>query len=254
MEETLQHETTPQCIGLPPASPRNHRHDGPKAGHALTIKLDHSGGADHGLVEVNPVRCVKRFPDRKGVRYLSKLELMALGEALRDGLEQGLNPLAIAILKLLVLTGARKGEIESLKWHEVDFDNRYLRLTDSKTGQKAIPLNAGSLNVLAGLSKQSGSQFAFPAHRGKGYYEGTPKVWRIIRSMAELDDVRLRDLRHSFASMAVSQGASLPMIGALLGHRDTATTQRYAHLHDDPLKEAAESIGNSISASLAGER
>ncbi|MEX3007211.1 tyrosine-type recombinase/integrase [Hoeflea sp. TYP-13] len=205
---------------------------------------------DCGLIEVNPVRGVKRFADRKGERYLSKQELVALGKAFHDGLERGLNPLAIAVLKLLVFTGARKGEIETLKWSAVDFDNGYLKLADSKTGQKAIPLNASALEVLKNHPRLHDSPFVFPAHRGDGNYEGTPKVWRIIRSIAGLEDVRLHDLRHSFASVAISEGASLPMVGALLGHKDAATTQRYAHLHDDPLKDAAESVGSSISASL----
>lgn len=126
----------------------------------------------------------------------------------------------------------------------------YLRLADSKTGQKAIPLNGGALEILNAITKLEGSPFVFPAHRSDGYYEGTLKVWRIIRDMAGLEDVRLHDLRHSFASIAVSGGASLPIIGALLGHKNSATTQRYAHLHDDPLRAAAEAVGDKISAIL----
>lgn len=177
---------------------------------------------------------------------------MALGQSLRDGLDQGINPQAIAILKLLIFTGARKGEIETLRWDEVDFDAGYLKLADSKTGQKAIPLNSGALQILAETPRFEASPFVFPAHRSDGYYEGTPKVWRIIRKMAGIEDVRLHDLRHSFASVAVAGGASLPIIGALLGHSDSATTQRYAHLHDDPLKAATESIGSKLTASLSG--
>lgn len=207
---------------------------------------------DCGLVEVNPVRGVKRFADRKGDRFLNQQELVALGQALRDGLEQGLNEQAIAILKLLVFTGARKGEIETLTWEAVDFDGGYLRLGDSKTGQKAFPLNAGALEVLAGIPRRDGSPFVFPSHRSEGYFEGTPKVWKKVRAMAGLDDVRLHDLRHSFASVAVSGGASLPIIGALLGHKNAATTQRYAHLHDDPLKAATNSIGGKIANALNG--
>jgi hypothetical protein len=105
---------------------------------------------------------------------------------LHDGLEQGLNPQAIAILKLLIFTGARKGEIETLRWNEVDFDSGYLRLADSKTGQKAIPLNAGALEILANIPRLEGSPFVFPAHRSDGHYEGTPKVWRIIRNYGRL--------------------------------------------------------------------
>ena len=103
---------------------------------------------DCGLIETNPVRGIKRFADKKGDRYLSQQELVALGKALRVSLLDGLNPQAIAILKLLIFTGARKSEIEGLRWNEVDFDGGYLKLSDSKTGQKAIPLNAGALEVL----------------------------------------------------------------------------------------------------------
>lgn len=206
---------------------------------------------DCGMIETNPVRGVKRFKDKKGDRYLSQQELVALGQALHDGLEQGLNPYAIAILKLLIFTGARKGEIETLRWSAVDFDGGYIRLEDSKTGQKTFPLNAGALEVLDEIPRLDESPFVFPALRGDGHYEGTPKVWRIIRKMANLEDVRLHDLRHSFASIAVSGGASLPIIGALLGHADSATTQRYAHLHDDPVKAASEAVGNSIKALLS---
>ena len=205
---------------------------------------------DCGLIEINPVHGVKRFGDRKGQRYLNQQELVALGQALAKGEERGLNSQALAILKLLVFTGARKGEIETLLWDAVDFHGGYLRLADSKTGQKAIPLNAGALEILSKIARLEGSPFVFPAHRSEGHYEGTPKVWRIVRTMAGLDDVRLHDLRHSFASIAVSGGASLPIIGALLGHTDSSTTQRYAHLHDDPLKAASEAVGSKIAAAM----
>lgn len=205
---------------------------------------------DCGLIAENPVRGVKRFSDKKGERYLSQSELVALGKALSEAAKKGANPFAIAILKLLIFTGARKGEIETLSWKEVDFDTGYLRLADSKTGQKMIPLNAGALEILSRIKRIEGVEYVFPAHRGNGHYEGTPKVWRRIRVNAGLDDVRIHDLRHSFASIAVSGGASLPIIGALLGHTDSATTQRYAHLQDDPLKSATEAVGRKIAAAL----
>jgi len=205
---------------------------------------------DTGLINSNPVHGVSRYPDRKGNRYLSQQELVALGEALNKGLEDGLNEQAIAILKLLIFTGARKGEIESLEWQFVDLDGGYLRLADSKTGPKAIPLNAGARKVLSELPKLEGATFVFPAGKGEGYFQGTPKVWQKVRELAGLEGVRLHDLRHSFASIAVSGGASLPIIGALLGHANAATTQRYAHLHDDPLKAASEAVGGTIAAVL----
>ena len=206
---------------------------------------------DCGMIDTSPVLGVKRFADKRGNRYLSQKELVALGEALRKAEEMGENPSALAILKLLIFTGARKGEIETLTWPEIDFDAGYLKLADSKTGQKAIPLNAGALQVLNDQKRLKGSDYVFPAYRGDEHYEGTPKVWKRIRAMAELQDVRLHDLRHSFASIAVSGGASLPIIGALLGHTNSSTTQRYAHLSDDPLRAASEAVGSQISAALA---
>lgn len=209
---------------------------------------------DCGLIEINPVRGVKRFPDKKGERYLSHNELNALGQSLRDSAEKGLNTYAIAIIKLLIFTGARKGEIEALQWCEVDLEGRYLRLADSKTGQKIIPLNLAALEILKGVPKVFGQDYVFPALGGMNYYKGATKVWTIVRDMADLKDVRLHDLRHSFASLAVSDGASLPIIGALLGHADSATTQRYAHLHDDPLREASEAVGDQITAIFENEK
>jgi integrase len=207
---------------------------------------------DCGMIDMSPVVGVKRFADKKGNRYLSQQELVALGKALRKAELEGENPSALAILKLLVFTGARKGEIETLKWSEVDFTSGYLKLADSKTGQKAIPLNAGALQILNDQEQLTGNDHVFPAYRGERYYEGTPKVWERIRTTAGLSDVRLHDLRHSFASIAVSGGASLPIIGALLGHAHSGTTQRYAHLSDDPLRAASDAVGNQIAVSLFG--
>jgi integrase len=205
---------------------------------------------DCGIIDISPVIGVKRFADKKGNRYLSQQELVALGESIRNAESEGVNPSALAILKLLVFTGARKGEIERLKWQEVDFTSGYLQLADSKTGQKAIPLNAGAAQILFEQKRMEGNHYVFSAYRGNGYYQGTPKIWKAIRLAAGLDDVRIHDLRHSFASIAVSGGASLPIIGALLGHAHSATTQRYAHLSDNPLRAASDAVGRQIAASL----
>ena len=102
--------------------------------------------------------------------------------------------------------------------------------------------------------QSKGSDFVFPAVRSSGFFVGTPKIWRKVRRAASLEDVRLHDLRHSFASVAVSMGAILPIIGALLGHRDSATTQRYAHLSDDPLKAATDAVSSRIGAHLNQQR
>jgi integrase len=206
---------------------------------------------DAGLLEFNPAHGVKRFKDKKGERFLSAAELKRLGDALVQAEEIGLNFYGIQIIRLLILTGARKGEIEKLKWSELDFENGYMRLQDSKTGQKALPLNAPALEVVSSIPREGTSRFVFPAETGPNHYQGTPKVWRKIRDLANLEDVRMHDLRHSFASIAVSGGASLPLVGALLGHADAATTQRYAHFHSDPVKLASEKVAGEI-ASVIG--
>lgn len=211
-----------------------------------------SFAVESGWISENPVRGVKRFRDRRNERFLDGAELQKLGAALVAAEATGENPYAIAIIRLLILTGARKGEIESLRWPEVDWQYGYLRLADSKTGQKLITLNLAAIEVLQTVPRQNASNFIFPASRSDGYYKGTSKVWRRIRSKAKLDAVRLHDLRHSFASMALLQGASLVIIGELLGHRDSATTARYAHLTASPTREVAENTGDKIAKQLCG--
>ncbi len=207
---------------------------------------------DMGHIEVNPVHGVKRFADRKHDRFLSEAELVCLGGALREAEAAGENYAGIAIIRLLIFTGARKGEIESLKWSEIDFQRGLLRLEDSKTGQKIVALNAGTLEILANLPRIDDAEYAFPACKGDsgGHFQGVPKVWRKVRSLAGLEDLRLHDLRHSFASIAVSAGASLPIVGALLGHRDAATTQRYAHLSDDPIRSVSDAVSRRLKDAL----
>lgn len=206
---------------------------------------------DLELIEANPVQGVKRYPDKRHDRFLSQIELVALGDALREADRLLENPAGIAIIRLLIFTGARKGEIERLRWSEVDFDHQMLRIADSKTGQKILPLNGGALTVLSEYPRLEGHDFVFPALKGSRHYVGVPKVWQRVRKAAGLEDVRLHDLRHSFASIAVSMGASLPMIGALLGHKDSATTQRYAHLSDDPIRTISDSVSARIVNALS---
>lgn len=203
-----------------------------------------------GLLKENPVRGVKRFRDRRNERFLDAEELTRLGAALAGAEEEGENPYALAIIRLLLLTGARKGEIEKLKWSEIDRQFQYLRLGDSKTGQKLIVLNQASLAILESVPRMDGSEFVFPASRSDGWYEGTPKVWARIRQTAGLKNVRLHDLRHSFASVAARSGESLLVIGKVLGHSTASATSRYAHLNDDPLRAASETTARAIDSHL----
>ena len=205
------------------------------------------------LLAINPVRGVKRYADNKGERFLSAKELAVLGEALRVFEAKGANKAALAIIRLFTFTGARKGEIASLKWSEVDLERSCLRLADSKTGAKVISLGPPALEILSEMQPTGGSPFVFPPESGKNAFQGTEKVWRKVRKAANLNDVRLHDLRHSFASIGLLSGDSLPLIGKLLGHADVKTTARYAHLADDPLKAAANRISGNIAAAMEGK-
>ena len=212
-----------------------------------------SFAVDQGIRPDNPAHGVKFYPSKMHERFLSPAELTRLGQALTEAENNGTNPLAIAAIRLLLLTGARRGEILSLRWEYVDFDRAYLRLADSKTGQKLIPLGAPALSVLKELPRVSGNPHVLPGSREGQPLVNIAKVWRAVRKAAELDDVRLHDLRHSFASVGAASGDSLLVIGKVLGHSDTATTARYAHLADDPLQTAADRISKTIAAAMAGE-
>lgn len=231
----------------------------------------------HKLRADNPVRGVARYRDNKSERFLSAKELGQLGDALAEAERDGRNRLGLAVIRLLATTGARKSEIEALRWQEVDFEISALRLRDSKTGAKLVPIGAPALAVLSDLAQRAEadhaaavakaeaaggeaparSAYVFPASRGAvAHWVGTDKLWRKVRSAAQLPDVRLHDLRHTFASLAIGAaggGNSLAMIGKLLGHADVKTTARYAHLADDPLRQAAERISAAAAAGLAGQ-
>ena len=201
----------------------------------------------------NPCRHVERYRERKMERFLATEELARLGAVLSEAGRTATElPSVIAAIRLLIFTGARLGEILSLQWRDVDFERACLRLPESKTGAKVIHLNAPAMEVLNGLEREEGNPWVIA-----GRVPGKPlvnlrKPWHRIREAAGLADVRLHDLRHSFASVGVTGGLSLPMIGALLGHAQPATTARYAHLAADPLKQAADLIGERIAAAMKG--
>lgn len=213
--------------------------------------------AQHGYraPHSNPCDGVEKFPEAARSRHLTLPEFVRVGAALRIAARyNSISPGAIAALKLLLLTGARVSEILSLRWTEVDLVGGALRLADSKTGAKTLVLNAPALDVLGAWPRYAGSPYVFPGE-GRGKRKGLHRVsladpWAWIKKRARLRDVRVHDLRHSFASVGVSNGQSLPMIGALLGHSQPATTQRYAHLMDDPLRAASAATGATIATAL----
>lgn len=125
-------------------------------------------------------------------------------------------------------------------------------MPESKTDAKTIPLGAPALDLLSSLPRIQGNPFVFPATSGDGHFIGLRKVWGNIRARAGLDDVRIHDLRHSFASVAVAGGDSLYLVGKVLGHRQAKTTEKYAHLSDDPVLAVAERAANTIAAAMKG--
>jgi integrase len=201
----------------------------------------------------NPVRGVKRYQDKKGETFLSSAELAKLGQAVAQFESEGTSPAAIAIIRLLAFTGARKSEIASLKWSDVDIQRGYLALGDSKTGAKIIPLGAPAVEVLSGVARIEGATYIFPASSGEGHFQGVEKVWRRVRVAAGFPALRLHDLRHSFASVGLARGDALAVIGAILGHADVKTTSRYAHLADNPVRNAANEISKSVHAAFTGK-
>jgi integrase len=206
-----------------------------------------------GLRADNPVQGVVRYRDKQSQRFLSQAELARLTDAIVSADAAGVNPAGLSVIRLLALTGARKGEIEGLRWDEVDLGRSCLTLKDSKTGARIVPIGAAAVEALSKMSPLAGSRYVFPAEGNPDkHYVGTPKVWLKVRAAADLDDVRLHDLRHTFASFGVAGGLSLPMIAAILGHRDVKTTQQYAHLADSPVKAAADRTAAAIERAMAG--
>lgn len=198
----------------------------------------------------NPVHGVKKSKDKKRSRFLSQDEFKRLGDALINAANEGVNPNAIAAIKLLILTGCRKSEILTLKWKYVDFDNKVLRLPDSKTNEKTIPVGRPALDILEGIDRIEGNDHVLPGATKDGPYVGLQKEWERIRKWAKIEDVRIHDLRRSFGSTAASNRESLIVIGKILGHADPKTTQIYAHLMDDPLQTAVEDTSSLIEIAM----
>jgi len=199
----------------------------------------------------NPCRGVKKYPARKKERFLSAAEFARLGEAIHDAEETGdISPFAAAALRLLILTGARKSEILSLKWSYVDLSRGLLNLPDSKTGQKVIRLSPAALTILSAIPRLASNPYVICGHVDGAPIVNLQKPWNRVRRKAGIPDCRIHDLRHSFASMAAASGASLPMIGKLLGHAHPQTTARYAHLADDPIHQLNADVASAIAQAL----
>lgn len=216
----------------------------------LAAMLEWAAHPDRKLIPANPAKGVKLLKGGKGERFLSETELAKLADALAamEG-EDRLSPTATTAIRLLLLSGCRKSEILSLRWQWVDVERGVLRLPDSKTGAKVVPLAAAAVKLLAELPRLS--DYVLPAATGAGHYTGLQKDWERVRARAGLTGVRVHDLRHSFASFAVADGNSLYLIGKVLGHKQARTTEIYAHLADDPIRAVADRTAARIAAAMA---
>jgi integrase len=199
----------------------------------------------------NPCRHVKKYPEKKRERYLSKDELARLGEVLRQCEQEGIEMQSpINALRLLIFTGCRLSEIMTLKWDHVDFDAGELHLPDSKTGAKTVHVGAPALDVLSTIECLPDNPWVITGRIPGSRLTDLQPPWQRIRKRTNIEDVRIHDLRHTFASTAVAAGQGLPMIGKLLGHSQVQTTARYAHLAADPIKEAANAVSSDIEKSM----
>jgi integrase len=220
----------------------------------------------------NPVRGIEKFREQGRERYLSTEEIGRLGQVLREGETDGLvwpepegkkrskhgrksanrktqlSPHVAAAFRLLLFTGCRLREILHLRWSEIDFERGLLFLPDSKTGKKAVVLSGAAVQVLTKVPRLG--EFVILGDDPKKPRHDLKKPWDLIRHHAALAGVRVHDLRHTHASIGAGAGLGLPIIGALLGHKHSDTTARYAHLDNDPLRRASNTIAGNIAAAL----
>jgi integrase len=226
----------------------------PYAANALlrVISAMWSWAVEEGEVErPSPCSGITRYAEHHRERFLTHGEFSRLGDALR---ETCIDPFAAAAIRLLLLTGARLREILHAEWSQVDFGRRVLFLADSKTGRKPIYLSAGALEVLSSLPRVEGNPYIIPGGKAGQPRSDLERPWGAVRKAAKLEDVRIHDLRHSFTSIGAGASMGLPIIGKLLGHTLASTTARYAHLDDDPMRRAVETIGATIDAAMDAGR
>lgn len=198
-------------------------------------------------IKVNPTKDVPLFDDHDGKRdrFLTQEETQRLFEAV----QKSSNPMLQYIIPMLILTGARKREVLDCRWEDLDLARRQWRISTTKAGRpRYVPLSNGVLTLLANVPHDELCPWVFANPKTKKPYDSIFNSWNTARRNASLSEVRIHDLRHSFASFLVNAGRSLYEVQRILGHTQIKTTQRYAHLSQDTLLDAADAVGNLISA------
>ena len=200
----------------------------------------------------NPCRSVRRYKvSPRKERFLTPEELARLGLILENARAERLaSRHAAAAIRLLVLTGCRRNEMLGLAWDDLDFEAGEMRLADSKTGARIVPLPPAAAEVLKNLPRTAGNPWVFPGRKKGAHQVNINDAWERVRERAGLEDVRLHDLRHTYASRALALGEGLPMIGELLGHRQVNTTARYAHLARESIQASTARVAESIGADI----
>ncbi|MDR1397643.1 MAG: tyrosine-type recombinase/integrase [Desulfarculales bacterium] len=221
------------------------------------------GYIDHD--KVNPVAGINKYKEHKRQEFMTPEILSLIGETIarmektwherqvtkerRTGeLVDTITPSAAAGIRLLMFTGARLGEILGLEWDKIDLEKGVATLSDSKTGFKVLQLPAPAVAVLRQLPRMD--KYVFPSYSSSGHMGDLRVAWVNVLRQAGLKSWRLHDLRHAFASVMVNSGASLPVVGKILGHSNPSTTARYAHLEASPARQAAEEAAAIISQAI----
>ena len=217
-----------------------------------TVRALINFGIDLGLrpPASNPARRIKMYRERARERFLSEVEIAKAADAIEQAERAGkIGPHGAAGLRLALFTGARSGEITAIQWQHIDWERRLIRLPDSKTNEpRTIHLSDAAFEVLKTVPRIG--RFVIAGAKPDEPYKNLGRAWIDIRGNAGLSDVRLHDLRHSYASLAAGRGVSLQMIGKLLGHKVAATTQRYAHLARDAVAAVNDELGAAMQAAI----
>jgi integrase len=228
------------------------------ANRAIAVMSSLLGWCEHAGFrnkDSNPVRGIRKYKEKPRQRFLSDRELGRLGLALaRAERNKTETPWVLATIRLLLFTGMRRSEVTTLLWPHVHLDKAMLMLPETKTGARAVYLSAPAMAVLSMLPRVAKNPHVIVGSKSGSHLVNIAKPWKRICKVARLRDVRIHDLRHSFASVGASGGVSLPIIGRLLGHSQMVTTERYSHLSADPVRAANEAMGSQIAAMLLGRR
>ena len=225
-----------------------------EANHSLRVLSSMCSWAirtDNAIMEANPCTYVEAYPEKARERYLSELEYSRLARVFAVAARSKLvNEVHLVAISLILLTGARPGEILALQWKWLDPARAVFRLPDSKTGRKNLTLSREAAALLGTIPRIEGNPFVLPGRETNRPIINLQKSWHRVRKAALLSDVRLHDLRHAFASTGISEGLSLRVIGGLLGRSSSRSTERYAHLTASAEQDAAARVGRAIQAQL----